>query len=172
MPDPAPKVNIDAIVAKALAAVGLTTSGAPAPLMMHAQSTMVMPRQDLSMQATRNARRIYVGRIPPTTDSAALREFFEDIVTRAHKPIPGGAVVDVYLNLERRFAFVEMCTVGLAHACMQLDGVKFQGEVLKIRPPNEPAPPSLVENAVRSSFLAIFRSSLQCICSSSLIAFS
>jgi hypothetical protein len=103
-----------------------------------------------AMQATRHARRIYVGGIG-TVDEKVLRrrfvwehlsqspspcsalrarcfvqeitEFFNDVVTKAlGKPPPSGGsyVINVYINHERRFAFVEFGSIPLTTACMQL----------------------------------------------------
>lgn len=52
-----------------------------------------------------------------------LRDFFNDVVARTSPvPFPEGAVVSVYLNTERRFAFVEFRTIELCTAAMDLDG--------------------------------------------------
>ena len=46
--------------------------------------------------------------------------------------IPGDAVVNVYINQEKKFAFVEMRTVEEASNAMALDGIIF--EVILSRP--------------------------------------
>jgi splicing factor U2AF subunit len=43
----------------------------------------------------------------------------------------------VYINRERNFAFVELNTIELTTACLQLDGIKFNGQSLRIRRPND-----------------------------------
>jgi len=43
---------------------------------------------------------------------------------------PGDAVVNVYINQEKKFAFVEMRTVEEASNAMALDGIMF--EVLSV----------------------------------------
>lgn len=52
-----------------------------------------------------------------------IEDFFNDVLTRAlGRPPPSGGtyVLSVYINHERRFAFVEFGSVELTTACMQL----------------------------------------------------
>ncbi|KAI6674890.1 hypothetical protein NL676_002796 [Syzygium grande] len=46
---------------------------------------------------------------------------------------PGDAVVNVYINHEKKFAFVEMRSVEEASNAMALDGIIFEGAPVKIR---------------------------------------
>lgn len=112
-----------------------STSAAPMPAM---SMVPLMPASATpSMQQTRHARRLYVGNIPPCTD-AELQIFFEELLTRAlGYNMEGSPVVSVYLNQERGFAFVELKSVALTTAAMQLDGVTFQDTQLKIRRPSD-----------------------------------
>ena len=51
----------------------------------------------------------------------AITEFFNDAVTKGlgKPPPPGGTyVINVYINHERRFAFVEFGSIPLTTACM------------------------------------------------------
>ncbi|TMW55104.1 hypothetical protein Poli38472_013866 [Pythium oligandrum] len=90
-----------------------------------------------SHQQTRHARRIYVGGIGEVAEQE-ITEFFNDVIDRAlGERQEGGAVVSVYINRERHFAFVELKTIELTTACMNLDGVSFRGQPLKIRRPND-----------------------------------
>ncbi|DBA04481.1 TPA: hypothetical protein N0F65_010077 [Lagenidium giganteum] len=94
-------------------------------------------------QQTRHARRIYVGGIGEVSEQE-ITEFFNDVIDRAlGERQEGGAVVSVYINRERHFAFVELKSIELTTACMNLDGVSFRGQPLKIRRPND-YNPSLV----------------------------
>lgn len=88
-------------------------------------------------QQTRHARRLYVGGIGDVNETE-ITEFFNDVIDRAlGERQEGGAVVSVYINRERHFAFVELRTIELTTACMNLDGVSFRGQPLKIRRPND-----------------------------------
>lgn len=49
----------------------------------------------------------------------------------------GIAVVNVYINREKNFAFVEFRTVEETSNAMALDGVMFEGVSLRVRRPND-----------------------------------
>ncbi|CAI5723966.1 unnamed protein product [Peronospora destructor] len=88
-------------------------------------------------QQTRHARRLYVGGIGEISE-AEITVFFNDVIDRAlGVKQEGGSVVSVYINRERHFAFVELRTIELTTACMNLDGVSYNGQPLKIRRPND-----------------------------------
>jgi splicing factor U2AF 65 kDa subunit len=90
-----------------------------------------------SMQQTRHARRLYVGNIPRISEEE-VQKFFEDVLDRAlGYRIEGGPVVSVYLNTDRGFAFVELKSVALTTAAMQLDGISMGDIQLKIRRPSD-----------------------------------
>ncbi|CAN0188453.1 unnamed protein product, partial [Phaeothamnion confervicola] len=115
-----------------------TAGGMPAaPGYAPPQPLLQVSSVGLTMQQTRHARRLYVGSVPRVTD-AELRDFFNNVIDRAlGEAVEGGAVVNVYLNQERAFAFVEIKTVELTTACLQLDGLVFQDQQLKIRRPSD-----------------------------------
>ncbi|KAA8540779.1 hypothetical protein F0562_024302 [Nyssa sinensis] len=50
---------------------------------------------------------------------------------------PGDAVVNVYINHEKKFAFVEMRSVEEASNAMALDGIIFEGAPVKVRRPTD-----------------------------------
>ncbi|KAK8952653.1 Splicing factor U2af large subunit B [Platanthera guangdongensis] len=50
---------------------------------------------------------------------------------------PGDAVVNVYINHEKKFAFVEMRSVEEASNAMALDGIIFEGAPVKVRRPSD-----------------------------------
>ncbi|OWZ22168.1 Splicing factor U2AF [Phytophthora megakarya] len=88
-------------------------------------------------QQTRHARRLYVGGIGEIAEQE-ITLFFNDVIDRAlGEKQEGGSVVSVYINRERHFAFVELRTIELTTACMNLDGVSYNGQPLKIRRPND-----------------------------------
>lgn len=93
---------------------------------------------DLGPQTTRHARRLYVGNLPPDTTEPQIEDFFNRAL-QASKGIetPGNAVISVYTNLEKRFAFIETRTVREAAAGLALDGVKFREMFLRLRRPND-----------------------------------
>jgi splicing factor U2AF subunit len=96
----------------------------------------------LANQQTRHARRLYVGGIPSTTEQE-VAAFFNDIISRALHAPGQEFVIDVFINHERRFAFVELKGVELTSECMRLDGMMYKDSQLKIRRPNDYDPAKL-----------------------------
>ncbi|GAY34462.1 hypothetical protein CUMW_011590 [Citrus unshiu] len=88
----------------------------------------LMPVQVMTQQATRHARRVYVGGLPPLANEQAIATFFSQVMTAigGNSAGPGDAVVNVYINHEKKFAFVEMRTVEEASNAMALDGIIFE----------------------------------------------
>ena len=78
-----------------------------------------------------------MGGIGNDVTEADMTTFFNAVIERVYKPIEGGAVVSVYINHERKFAFVELREIALATAAMELDGIPYNGQPLKIRRPND-----------------------------------
>ncbi|KAL4450071.1 hypothetical protein ABPG77_010740 [Micractinium sp. CCAP 211/92] len=91
----------------------------------------------MSQQATRHARRIYVGGLPPSADENNIATFFSNALAAVGGTTagPGMCVVNVYVNYEKKFAFVEMRTVEEASNAMALDGIMFEGAQVRIRRP-------------------------------------
>lgn len=54
-----------------------------------------------------------------------------------HTPAAGPAVVNVYINYEKKFAFVECRTVDETSNAMGLDGIMFEGVSVRVRRPND-----------------------------------
>ncbi|KAL3346108.1 hypothetical protein AABB24_024850 [Solanum stoloniferum] len=90
-------------------------------------------------QATRHARRVYVGGLPPTANEQSVATFFSHVMYAigGNTAGPGDAVVNVYINHEKKFAFVEMRSVEEASNAMALDGVIFEGGPVKVRRPSD-----------------------------------
>ncbi|KAK6121931.1 hypothetical protein DH2020_044321 [Rehmannia glutinosa] len=124
----------------------------------------VMPVQAMTQQATRHARRVYVGGLPPTLMNSDLvspsitiacppfllivnsfhlwqsvATFFSHVMSAigGNTAGPGDAVVNVYINYEKKFAFVEMRSVEEASNAMALDGIIFEGAPVKVRRPSD-----------------------------------
>lgn len=77
-----------------------------------------------------------------------MTEFFTHLITKVVKAeLTGPPVLSVYVNRERRFSFVEFASIELASAGLNLDGVMFKGNPLRVRRPNdyrpELVPPSM-----------------------------
>ncbi|THG05419.1 hypothetical protein TEA_006647 [Camellia sinensis var. sinensis] len=72
----------------------------------------LMPFQAMTQQATRHARRVYVGGLPPLANEQTIATFFSSVMAAigGNSAGTGDAVVNVYINHEKKFAFVEMRT--------------------------------------------------------------
>ncbi|KAJ6999788.1 splicing factor U2af large subunit A-like [Populus alba x Populus x berolinensis] len=92
----------------------------------------LMPAQAMTQQATRHARRVYVGGLPPLANEQTIAAFFSHIMASigGNAAGPGDAVVNVYINHEKKFAFVEMRTVEEASNAMALDGIIFEAKII------------------------------------------
>ncbi|PIA52557.1 hypothetical protein AQUCO_01000439v1 [Aquilegia coerulea] len=90
-------------------------------------------------QATRHARRVYVGGLSPTANEQSVATFFSQVMSAigGNTAGPGDAVVNVYINHEKKFAFVEMRSVEEASNAMALDGIIFEGAPVKVRRPSD-----------------------------------
>ncbi|KAG9135827.1 hypothetical protein Leryth_002532 [Lithospermum erythrorhizon] len=143
---------IPAVVA-ATASVTATASGqvsgaAPAfpglfpsmlPLSGQFGTLPVMPVQAMTQQATRHARRVYVGGLSPSANEQAVSTFFSHVMLAigGNTAGPGDSVVNVYINHDKKFAFVEMRSVEEASNAMALDGIIFEGAPVKVRRPTD-----------------------------------
>lgn len=95
--------------------------------------------QSMTQQATRHARRVYVGGLPPLANEQTIATFFSQVMAAigGNTAGPGDAVVNVYINHEKKFAFVEMRTVEEASNAMALDGIIFEGVSVRVRRPTD-----------------------------------
>ncbi|XP_057950048.1 splicing factor U2af large subunit A-like isoform X2 [Malania oleifera] len=99
----------------------------------------LMAVQTMTQQATRHARRVYIGGLPPVVNEQTIATFFSHIMIAigGNSAGPGDAVVNVYINHEKKFAFVEMRTVEEASNAMALDGIVFEGVSVRVRRPTD-----------------------------------
>jgi RNA recognition motif-containing protein len=73
-------------------------------------------------QQTRHARRLYVGGLSEVPERE-IEEFFADLVKKSiinKANIRGNPILSVYLNPERKFAFVEFNSIELANAFLDV----------------------------------------------------
>jgi len=92
-------------------------------------------------QATRHARRLYIGSLPNGTTEADVEDYFTRMIDenmRDGPPKGDKHVHNVYINHDRHFCFVEFRSVAVTTACERLDGATLPGRgTLKIRRPND-----------------------------------
>ncbi|CAN6857199.1 unnamed protein product [Brassica oleracea] len=94
------------------------------------KSRQTGPDLNLSLQLggtkggpSRHARRVCVGGHPPTANEQSAATFFSQVMSAVGGNLLGQAVVNVYINHEKNFAFVEMRTIEEASNAMALDGI-------------------------------------------------
>ncbi|KAL5204465.1 hypothetical protein ABZP36_009336 [Zizania latifolia] len=100
---------------------------------------LVIQPQAMTQQATRHARRVYVGGLPPTANEHTVAVFFNQVMAAigGNTAGPGDAVLNVYINHDKKFAFVEMRSVEEASNAMALDGIMLEGAPVKVRRPTD-----------------------------------
>jgi splicing factor U2AF subunit len=87
---------------------------------------------------SRQARRIYIGNLPPQVTETELAEFFNTaMMTAKVSATAAPPVVAVQLNHEKGFAFLEFRASDEATAAMAFDGISLQGQALKVRRPKD-----------------------------------
>ncbi len=92
----------------------------------------------MPMQNTRHARRVYVGNLPGQINDQMLGGFFGQALQAVGGTIQtGDPVINVYINIEKKFAFVEFRTVEETSNAMGLDGIALEGSHLRVRRPND-----------------------------------
>lgn len=120
---------------KLLEEMSKASSSLAIPAPQQQQLAAVIPQQ------TRHARRLYVGNLPEDVNEAEVQEFFLTCIAVASgssSPLPADPILSVYINRERRFAFVEFKTMEMTTACMALDGININGKgIIKVKRPND-----------------------------------
>ncbi|KAJ1964967.1 hypothetical protein GGI12_001092 [Dipsacomyces acuminosporus] len=92
--------------------------------------------------ASRQARRLYVGNIPYGINEDSIASFFNNLMVQLKiAPEDELPVMNIQINYEKNYAFVEFRDAEQATMGMGLDGVAFQSQKLKIRRPKDYIPP-------------------------------
>ncbi|KAG8090073.1 hypothetical protein GUJ93_ZPchr0011g27039 [Zizania palustris] len=99
----------------------------------------VIQPQGMTQQGTQHARRVYVGGLPPTANEHTVALFFNQVMAAigGNTAGPGDAVLDVYINHNKNFAFVDMRSVEEASNAMALNGIMLEGAPVKVRRPSD-----------------------------------
>jgi len=77
---------------------------------------------------------------PPDVTESEVHRFFKESVTMAmgNRDEDDDPILSVYINHERRFAFVEFRTMEVCTACLALDGINLLGRgKVKVKRPND-----------------------------------
>ena len=91
-------------------------------------------------QFTRQSRRLYVGSLPPGTQNADLQQFFNDALLTsgaAVNPSAGPPVVQVAVNQDKGFGFVEFSAMEDAESALMFEGIVYNGAKLKVSRPKD-----------------------------------
>ncbi|KAL7470108.1 hypothetical protein ACHAXS_011699 [Conticribra weissflogii] len=128
------------------AAYGGLLAGAASSSAAAAGSRVLQPQQ------TRHARRLYVGNIPDLSEDQ-VHDFFRDAIrtsiaidpasnpnAASHRSqyVENDPILSVYINRDRRFAFLEFKTMEICTACLAFDGIDILGRgKVKIKRPND-----------------------------------
>jgi RNA recognition motif-containing protein len=115
------------------------------------------PYSSNMLQFSRHARRLYVGGIPPSyTNEDMLRTFLNEVISKClEEEYSNGHILSVYMNHKKCFAFVELKSIELATACLELDGIVYKSNILKIQRANEYKPellPNIASVPVKLNF--------------------
>lgn len=110
--------------------------GGPPPSIPNSFPNMMPPPPGMD---TRHARKVYVGGLSSMANEQSVATFFSQVMEAVggNTAGPGEAVVNVYINHEKKFAFVEMRSVEEASNTMALDGIIFEGAPVKVRRPSD-----------------------------------
>eukprot|EP01029_Cantina_marsupialis_P030436 TRINITY_DN824_c0_g1_i11.p2 TRINITY_DN824_c0_g1~~TRINITY_DN824_c0_g1_i11.p2 ORF type:complete len:312 (+),score=95.27 TRINITY_DN824_c0_g1_i11:1922-2857(+) len=86
--------------------------------------------------ATKIARELYVGNLPPGITGHQLKEFLGAVIVQMGANIhPGNPIVSSWLSTTNNFAFVQFRSIEETDNVMMLDGCQLMGQVLKIGRP-------------------------------------
>lgn len=139
--------------------------------MLAQKSTPMMASQE-TLNASRKARRLYLGNLPTgmgLTD-VQVTEFFNMACTESGIAImPGLPVTDSWIAPEGKYGFVEFLSIDECTAGIALNGISLQGRQLVVKRPNdyEPAPDhiptniALVQNQANSTSVGMSFAGLQ-----------
>jgi hypothetical protein len=105
-------------------------------------------------EVTRHARRLYIGGIPPNyVSDDELRDFLNVVIsTGLGESNDHSYIVSIYADTKKWFAFVELKSVELTTACLDLDGIVYKKIILKVLRANEYnaalLPPAMLERTL------------------------
>ena len=104
-----------------------------------------------SQQQTRHARRLYFGGIPPQhADEDIFKLFLNSTIAQGLQEVNDSSyIVSLYINSKKCFAFVELKSIELTTACLELDGLIYRNSVLRVQRANE-YKPELVHSLPRA----------------------
>jgi hypothetical protein len=117
-----------------------------------ATATDLMLAAARNSHETRHARRLYVGGIPAgQTSEEHLRSYLNEVISRClGEDNNNSYTVSIYMNHKKCFAFVELKSIELTNACLDLDGILYCSSVLRIQRANEYKPELVAAMALKT----------------------
>lgn len=102
------------------------------------QSQGPSPEELAAQNASRQARRLYVGNITHQANEQTIVAFFNEQMLKLKLGTePGEPAVSAQVNVDKGYAFVEFRHPEEATNAMSFDGIVFQAQSLKIRRPKD-----------------------------------
>ena len=84
------------------------------------------------------AKRLYIGNVPPDATEAELKDFFKEQYIHAGFTSRDRDVIhSAQINYERNYGFIELDTPELATSGLSFDGISFRDHTLKVRRPRD-----------------------------------
>merc|ERR1711990_883311 len=99
-------------------------------------------------------RKIYVGNLIPETDGEFLRQLFTQtlLISYPQWNVPAhDCVVEVQYRDGNKYCFLEFCTIEMATAALQVNGVTVLGSQLQVSRPTGFLEPNDCERAVKEA---------------------
>jgi len=100
------------------------------------ERTQVQVPSQIGITGDNNSCKVYCGfqNSPITPSEEELRQFFNVTMVAAQGAdrMPGDSVIGVYLNQERRYAFIQFRNSEEAAQALDLDGINFRGQRLRL----------------------------------------
>eukprot|EP01104_Vermistella_antarctica_P013183 TRINITY_DN3961_c0_g1_i4.p1 TRINITY_DN3961_c0_g1~~TRINITY_DN3961_c0_g1_i4.p1 ORF type:complete len:546 (-),score=87.76 TRINITY_DN3961_c0_g1_i4:238-1785(-) len=130
--------------------MGMRPGGMPG-MMGHPGGLLAQAQQSTQ---DRQAKRLYVGNLPRGITSMEMSAFFNAAMNQS-EAVPGvnEPVVNVTVNNDKNFAFIELASPECATAALAMDGIALNGCSLRLRrpkdfvaPPGSAPPPQKVES--------------------------
>ena len=88
------------------------------------------------------ARKLYIGNVPPELSEQMLIEWVNALMIRGKLTVtPGNPVTGATMHPEKTYAFLAFRCPEEASAALSLDGLKYNGSILRFRRPTDYKPP-------------------------------
>lgn len=129
---------------KALLAIGQLTTTVRED-MLHTTVPLVGPI------VTHQARRLYIGNIPPSVVELDILNFFnQQMHVQKLAQTSGNPILRVHISHDRTYGFLEFRSIDETTQALIFDGINFQGRIIKVRRPHLYQPINQMETGIES----------------------